>query len=78
MQAAAARDEVVTGAQVQVIRVAQQDLRAERVELAVRDAFHRALRADRHEGGRLHVTVRGRHAAAPREAVGVRELEAEC
>jgi sugar/nucleoside kinase (ribokinase family) len=48
------------------------------VELAVRDAFHGALRADRHEGGRLDVAVRGGHAPAAREAVGVRQLEAEC
>ena len=53
MQAAAPRDQIVAGPQIEMIGVAQQDLGAERLELAVRDALHRALRADRHERRRL-------------------------
>ena len=49
VQPAAARDEIVAGPQIQVIGVAEQDLGAERFEIAMRDALHGALRADRHE-----------------------------
>ena len=66
MQAAAPGDQIVAGPQVEVIGVAQEDLGAERVEIAVRDAFHRALRADRHERRRLDVAVRASHDAAAR------------
>ena len=55
----------------------EQDLGAERLEIAVRDALHRALRADRHERRRLDVAVRGRHDAAARAAVGVGDAKAK-
>src|SRR5580765_680764 len=77
MQAAAPRDQVVAGPQVQVIGVAEQHLRAEAVELPVRHALHRALRAYRHEGRRLDVAVGGRHPAPARARVGVRHLKSE-
>src|SRR5262249_44091015 len=77
MQPAAARDQVVAGPQVQVIGVAQQDLGAERFEVAMRDALHRALRPNRHEGRRLDFTVRRAQNAATREVVGVRDPKRE-
>ena len=55
----------------------EDDLRAQRVEIAMRHGFHRALRADRHERGRLHDAVRRLHFAAPRGAVGVRDAKTE-
>ena len=58
VQAAAPRDEVVARPQVQVVGIAEQDLRADRFEIAVGDTLHRALRADRHERGRLDLAVR--------------------
>ena len=80
VQAAAARDQIVAGPQVQVIGVAQQDLGARSFDIAVRDAFDGALRADRHERRRVDVAVSRRHDAAARAAVGVchAEVEAGC
>src|SRR5260370_900091 len=72
-----ARDQVIAGPQVQMIRVAEQDLGAERLEIAVRDPFDGALGAHRHECWRLHVTVRRRHPPTPRAPVGVRHVEPE-
>ena len=77
MQAATTRDEIVARAQVQMIGIAQDDLGADRLEIAVRDAFDGALRADGHERRRLDGAVRGRQHAAPRGAVGVRHTETE-
>src|SRR6185295_12347553 len=77
MQAAAPRDQVVAGPEVEMIGVAQQDLGAERVELAVSDALHRALRADRHERRRLDAAVGRRHAAAPGAGVAMRHVKIE-
>ena len=72
VQAAGARDQLVAGTQVQVVGVAEDDLGARILDVAVRDALHRAARADRHERRRLHDAVRRRQHAAPRRAVGVR------
>ena len=77
VQPAAACDEVAAWAQIKMIRVAEQDLGAQRFEVAVGHALHRPLRADRHERRRLHVAVRGRQHAAPRTAVGMRDAETE-
>ena len=77
MQAATPRDQVVAGPQIEMIGVAQENLGAELLEIAVRDAFHGALRADRHERRRLDVAVRGRHHAAAGAAVGVGDAKAE-
>jgi hypothetical protein len=43
----------------------------------MRDALHGALRADRHERRRLHVTVRRRHHASTRAAIGMRQAKCE-
>jgi hypothetical protein len=77
MEAATARDEIVAGPQIQVIGVAEQNVRAERLELLVRDALDRTLGADRHERRRLDDAMRRRHPSAARAGVGVRQVEAE-
>src|SRR5581483_11978969 len=68
---------VAAGTQIEVVRVAEQDLGAAGDEIAVRDALDGALRADRHERGRLHDAVRRPQLAAARRAVGVRDVEGE-
>ena len=55
------------GPQEQVIGVAQDDRGADVLEVAVQRRLHAALRADRHEGRRLHLAVRrGQRARAAR------------
>ena len=77
MEPAAARDQLVAGTQIQMVGVREQDRRAHRLEVAVRDALDRALRADRHERRRLDCSMRRREHAAPRAAVGVRHAKIE-
>src|SRR5262249_2873422 len=77
MKAAASRDEIVARPQIEVIGVAEQDLRAEFFEIPVRDAFDGALRADRHERRRLHVAVRRGDDTGACESGAVRNAEAE-
>ena len=77
VQPAAPRDQIVAGPQVQMVGVAEQNLSAERFQIAMRDAFHGALRAHRHERRRLDIAVRRRHHAAPRAPVAVRHAKAE-
>jgi len=77
VEAATARDQLVARPQIEMVGVGQQDLRADRFEIPMRDAFHRALSADRHERRRLDVAVRRRHHAATRAAVGVGNSERE-
>ena len=57
VQAAAPRDEVFSGAEVQVIGVAEDDPRAGVGEVAVRQRLHGPLRADGHEDRRLDDAV---------------------
>ena len=66
VQPAAPRDQIVAGTQVEMVGVAEENLGAERFEIAVRHALDGALRADRHERRRLDVAVRGRHHARAR------------
>ena len=66
VQPAAPRDQIVAGAQVEVIGVAEDDLGADLFEIAMGDALDRALRADRHERRRLDDAVRRREHAAAR------------
>jgi hypothetical protein len=51
VEAAHARDEIVAGPQIEVIGVAQQNLRADVFEIAMRHTLHRTLGADGHERG---------------------------
>ena len=75
VQTTAARDQIVAGPQIQVIRVAQQDLRTEAFEIPVRDTLDGALGADRHEGRRLDRAVRCRKHTGPGDPVGVHDLK---
>src|SRR5436190_16817415 len=77
VQTAAARDQLVAGAQVQVIGVAEDDLRAGLFEVALAHRLDASLRADRHERRRLHDAVRRAQLAKARGAVGRAKLETE-
>ena len=77
VQAAASCDEIVAGPQIEVVGVAEQDLRAEPFEIAMSEPFHRALGADRHERRRLDASMRSCHHATPRAAVRVSDAEIE-
>ena len=57
MQSSRFFDQVVTGPQEQVIRIAENDLGAHIVEFFRRQRLDRRLRADRHEHGRLEGAV---------------------
>ena len=63
--------------QIEMIGIGEDDLRAQVVEIAMRHRLHGALRADRHEGRRVHDAVRRRQHAAPRGAVRVRDFKTE-
>ena len=65
VQPAEARDAVVPGPQVQVVRVGQDDRRARVADVVGRQGLDRGVRADGHELGRLDETVGQRHAAGP-------------
>jgi len=58
-----------------VVGVAQENLGAKGFEIAMGDAFDRALRADGHERGRLDRTVRRGHHAAACAAVALDNLK---
>ncbi len=58
VQAAAPGNQLVAGTEIEVIGVAENDLRARLLEIAVTHRLDGALRPDRHEGGRLHDAVR--------------------
>src|SRR5688572_27663822 len=77
MEAAAAGDQFITGAEKQVIRVGEHDLGARFLDVAVPRRLHRALRADGHEGRRLYDAVRRLELAEARRAVGRSHGETE-
>ncbi len=70
VQAAEVADQLVAGAEVQVVRVAEQDLRAEVAHLVRVERLDGPLRPDRHEDRRAHLAVRGAQHAGARGAVG--------
>ena len=75
MEAAAARDEIVARPEIEMVGVAQEYRGAGGVQILMRDAFHRALRPDRHERGRLDLAVGRRQDTAARASVGVRHTK---
>jgi hypothetical protein len=75
VKSAAAGNELVAGPQIKVVGIAEDDLGAHLLEVALGDGFHRAARANRHEGGGLDDPVRRRELAAPRGAVAVHDAE---
>ena len=68
VQAAERRDPLGARAQRQVIRVAQDDARAQALDVARRQRLDGRLRPDRHEHGRLHHAMRGLEQAGARAA----------
>ena len=75
MQPAELLDHVLARPEVQVVGVAEHHLRADLLELERRHRLHGRLGADRHEGGRREVAVRGVDDAGTRGSV--RGLEGE-
>ena len=77
VKSAVAGDQIVARPQIEVIRVAEEDLGAESLEIPMGQTFHGALRADRHECRRLDAAVRGRHDAGTGAPLGVRDAKTE-
>src|SRR5688500_8585646 len=69
METAAPSDQLVARAQEQVVGVAEDDLGAELLQVAMERGFDRALGAHRHEGRCLHDAVRRLEFSAARWAV---------
>ena len=68
MEAAQPLDQLVAGAEVQVVAVAEDDRGAERAQLVRVDELDRRLRADRHERRGRYVAVRRAQDACARGA----------
>ncbi len=64
VQSAHALDGFVTGAEVEVVGVAENDFCAKGFENVLRDCLYGACGAHGHEDGRLHGLVRQMHARA--------------
>ena len=75
VQPAAPGDQIAAGAEEQVVGVAENDLGAEILEIAMGHRLHRAAGADRHERGGLDDAVRRAQLAAPRQAFAVGDGE---
>ena len=75
MQPAELSDHVLARAKVQVIRVTEHDLRAERAQLLRVEHLHGCLCPHRHEGRRPQLSVRGAENPGPRLPVTRDELE---
>lgn len=65
MKSAHFADQLVAGAQPEVVGVAEDDLRAELLELERVEGFHRTLGADRHEDRSFDDAVRQAQGSAP-------------
>src|SRR6185312_3071549 len=66
VQSAQAADALVTGAQIQMVGVAEDDLRPQSFQIILADGLDRGPRAHRHEAGRGDVAMDGVQDAAPR------------
>ncbi len=77
VQPAHLADDLVAGAQVQVVRVAEDHLRAQGAEIVGVERLDRRQRAHRHERGRVDAPVRCGEDAGARGAVLVFDGEAE-
>ena len=75
VQPAKRGDALGGGSQHQVIGVAEQNLGARCAHVVMMHALDGRLRADRHEGRRMHDAMRGRHLAGARSAVGRGQAE---
>ncbi len=76
VQAAELGDEVLAGPEVEVVRVAEKDARAERAKFVRVDGLDRCLRSDGHERRRRHIAVSCVKDAGARGTVGGLEGEA--
>jgi len=74
---AAPRDQLVARAQIQVIRVAEDDLRARFLEVALAHRLDAPLGADRHERRRLDQAMRRVHLAEAGAAIRAEQRETE-
>ncbi len=72
MEASEPSYELVAGAQVEVVGVAEDDLGARFLDVLEERSLHRALRPHRHERGRMDDTVRRLELAEPGTSVGTR------
>ena len=77
MQAAHAPNRLVSGPQIKMIGIAENDLRAKRFERVLRHGLHAAGGAHRHEHRRLHGLMRQMQLPAP-AAVFRRVEQVEC
>ena len=75
MQPAEIANELVARPQMQMVRVAEDHLRADVVQVVRVERLHRRLGADRHERRRLDDAVRRREPSGARAADGLLELE---
>jgi hypothetical protein len=75
VKTATARDQAVARFEVEVIRVAEDDLRAKIREVALRDCLDRSTRTNRHECRRLDDAVRRRQLAATRATVAMKDAK---
>ena len=75
VQPAELGDQLVARAEMQVVGVAEHDLRAEPAHLVRIQRLHGRLRPDRHEHRRAHLAVRGREDPGPRSTVSCREAK---
>ena len=77
MQAAHLGDQLVAGAQVEVVGVAKDDLSVELLEQVLRDGLDGSGRADRHERWGLNETVGEGYGRPPRLPAGSFYLKSE-
>ena len=77
VQSTATSDEVVTGPEKEVIGVAEDDGGADIFEIAQRHRLDRALRADRHEHGRVDRAMRGGQDSTPGAPIPMSESKGE-
>ena len=75
MQAAELRDQLVARAEVKVVGVAEDDLRADLPQLVRVEALHGSLGADGHERGRRDLAVGGAQDPCAGGAVAGLDLE---
>ncbi len=71
MQPAERADRLVSGAQIKMIGVAQQNLAADLAQVARQHRLDRPLRAHRHEAGRFDLAVGGHQTAEARPRSGI-------
>ena len=77
VQASEAGDPLVARPEIEVVCVREHDLGASLDEIARENRFDCALRADGHEGRRLHDPVRRHHRSASRAMVGRGDAKSE-